>query len=1036
MAYDVAESAVVLLASAGINPITSNTSTWTYANGTWAPVVTAINPPDCGGSVMAYDAADSETVLFTGANCTGSDQTWIFQADSWLHLHPSMVPPARDGAILTYDPSRDYAVLAGGYNSSCGGFCSDTWDFSGGNWTNLTGQVAGALPGREGAAAAYNPSDGDVFVFGGGGSSGSLNDTWAFNGTAWSQVPLGGSEPEMFAPLLTYDSADGYLLLADGDSTGCVEVCPNQTWSVVSGAWTKITPTGPLPPPSGDWSWTYDSAAAAVVLFGGPFAYSVYPITGSTWTYVGGGWLNRSLSQPPPPRSEASLVYDAADGYVLLFGGWTVPSGGNSYFIGDTWSYSNGVWTNLTGSQTTAPGARSGAAIAYDAADGYVILFGGESPSCHGGTNPSFPVCGDTWEFIGGKWTRLTPSIAPSNRSNAGMVYDVADGEVVLFGGTNELGLNDTWTFSAGVWTNITTWSPHPPPTSPIASAGLTYDAGDGYLLLFGAGLSQAPWINNDTWAFHAGLWTNLTASVRGAPSPEVGGTLAYDPTYGVSVEFGGCLTDDCSVLGGQTFTYVNSNWTARFPPQEPSPRDGSQMVFDSADGILLLFGGEVVLGDSRGVTGDLWEFGMVSTTLSVQKFTSSPDVSDVGLPITLHVSTANGNGTLSYSYIDLPHGCLTSNASSLTCTPATAGTYSVGVVVTDTADQQASAQLTLTVNMVPSITTFQASPNTTNVGNRTLLEAVVTGGTGSYSYQYTGLPPGCLSQTVPTLPCQPNTAGNYTVSVNVTDSVGGKAMASLGLTVEPASVGTYPQVSRFAASPSPISLGNETNFSVDVVGGNTGMTFEYSGLPPGCTSANVTTLPCTPTSADTYTIQLDVVAPNGNSTEVGTTLTVYPAGTPGHPLVEAFAATPSLLQLGNSTVFDVTATEGASVLTFSFGGLPPGCQSRDQSALPCTPTSGGAYTVTVVVRDTRGNATSVATSITVTGRGIVPGSGTNLSVLYTEYAIVAIGIAVGSLGAAGVLLQRRDRRLRDEGEQWIGGLLTETRSPPKKPGP
>ncbi len=1028
MTYDAADSEVLLLAQGSINPVSGYTSTWAYSNGTWSSVDTPVAPGGCGGSSLTYDSADSEVVLFTGANCTDRAQTWVFQAGTWLQLHPFVVPPARDQATFTDDPSEGYVLLFGGYNVSCGGngVCLDSWAFSGGVWTNLTSHVIGHPPGRWYAAAAYDPLDHDILLFGGAGAAGALNDTWTFNGTAWNEVVTSGSPPAMSYPILTYDSTDGYVLLAGGGYPNCgKQICLNETWEYSSGSWSEFTPPG-ASPSVGEWAWTFDGASGTVVAFGGPTVYSLSPNIGLTWTYVGGTWSNRSPSSPPPPRADASMVYDGADGYVLLFGGYGANP--NLFFFGDTWTYAHGNWTNLTGKLLTAPSPRAGAAIAYDAADGYILLFGGESPSCHGGPNPSFPVCGDTWEFVAGVWTQLTPSALPSNRSDAGMAYDVSDGETVLFGGTNELGFNDTWTYRAGVWTNITT-SSSPPPTSPVAAPGLTYDPADGYLLLFGAGLSKAPWMNNDTWAFHAGTWTNLTGSVRGAPPPEISGVLAYDPAYGVSVEFGGCGTSDCSTLTGETSTYLNSNWTPLFPPESPSSRDGSQMAFDPADGYLMLFGGQT----STGVTGDLWEFGLVSTTLSVRAFTSTPDATDVGLPVVLNVSTAAANGALSYTYINLPPGCLSQNASTIRCTPSNPGTYAVGVVVTDSAGHHASAQLTLTVNTVPIVSSFHAVPAVLPVGNRTVLEVAVLGGSGSYAFRYAGLPTGCLSQTVPTLPCQPTTAGNYTVSVGVTDSIGGAAGATLILTVDPAGTGTAPRVSEFGAVPAPISLGNRTSFSAEVVGGNAGMTFEYAGLPPGCSPANLSVLPCTPTSAGTYTVQLVVQAPSGLSTEVGSTLTVYPAGATGHPLVESFAATPDRVALGNSTLFAVTATEGITILAFSYDGLPPGCRSNNQSDLPCTPSTSGTYSVMVLVRDTHGNATSVSTSFTVTGGQASPGS--TLSALYVELAIAAVLIVVGALAATVVLLRQRDRRWRDEGDQWIGELLSETRSPPKKPG-
>jgi len=67
------------------------------------------------------------------------------------------------------------------------------------------------------------------------------------------------------------------------------------------------------------------------------------------------------------------MAYDAADGYVLLFGG--TESFNSTTSLGDTWEFHAGQWTQLFPSSSPSP--RIFASMAYDAADGYVLLFGG-----------------------------------------------------------------------------------------------------------------------------------------------------------------------------------------------------------------------------------------------------------------------------------------------------------------------------------------------------------------------------------------------------------------------------------------------------------------------------------------------------------------------------------------------------------------------------------------------------------------------------------------------------------------------------------
>ena len=89
------------------------------------------------------------------------------------------------------------------------------------------------------------------------------------------------------------------------------------------------------------------------------------------------------------------------------------------------------------------PPARTGAAMAYDAATGTAVLFGGGS---------NLGVLGDTWTWDGTTWTQQAPAASPPARAQAAMAYDAATGTAVLFGGYDITGrgvhdLADTWTW-------------------------------------------------------------------------------------------------------------------------------------------------------------------------------------------------------------------------------------------------------------------------------------------------------------------------------------------------------------------------------------------------------------------------------------------------------------------------------------------------------------------------------------------------------------------------------------------------------------
>ena len=70
-----------------------------------------------------------------------------------------------------------------------------------------------------------------------------------------------------------------------------------------------------------------------------------------------------------------------------------------------TWSYQGGRWTNLTPGLKVSPLARNGAAMAYDPNSNAVILFAGETYSAGGLGGRAL---NDTWSFSAGVWTNIT----------------------------------------------------------------------------------------------------------------------------------------------------------------------------------------------------------------------------------------------------------------------------------------------------------------------------------------------------------------------------------------------------------------------------------------------------------------------------------------------------------------------------------------------------------------------------------------------------------------------------------------------------
>src|SRR5215472_16536143 len=134
-------------------------------------------------------------------------------------------------------------------------------------------------------------------------------------------------------------------------------------------------------------------------------------------------WTKQHPPHRPVPRACPAVAYDAATGTVVMHGG----NNGNSSGLHprrDTWTWNGSGWTKQA--PAARPSARDQAAMAYDAATGTVVMFGGLSNGKY---------LGDTWTWNGSAWAKQAPAAAPSARGGAAMAYDAATGTVVMFGG-------------------------------------------------------------------------------------------------------------------------------------------------------------------------------------------------------------------------------------------------------------------------------------------------------------------------------------------------------------------------------------------------------------------------------------------------------------------------------------------------------------------------------------------------------------------------------------------------------------------------
>jgi PKD domain len=350
-----------------------------------------------------------------------------------------------------------------------------------------------------------------------------------------------------------------------------------------------------------------------------------------------------------------------------------------------------------------------------------------------------------------------------------------------------------------------------------------------------------------------------------------------------------------------------------------------------------------------------------VNPALNLSAISAEPQPAEIGQSVQLSVNATGGSDPLAYAWTGLPAPCATENATALTCAPTENGSFEVNASVTDTAGADSWSNLSLLVDGPLVITSFQATPAAAAAGSVVQFTAVTSGGVGLFTYEYAGLPAGCVSQNLTSFSCAPNATGTFHVAVHVVDSRGAFANANLILTV------TDPMaVTSFQAVPAFVDLGAPVLFSVATSGGVPPLSFAYHDLPPGCASVDAASFSCVPTRAGTFSPVVVVTDGLGAQATDSTSAVVHGG------VVVAAAWAPAAVDVSHAATLSVNASNGAPPYSYSYTGLPANCPTVNAPTLSCDPATSGTFATNVTVSDKFGQNASFEVNLTVNAPPIV----------------------------------------------------------------
>lgn len=405
-----------------------------------------------------------------------------------------------------------------------------------------------------------------------------------------------------------------------------------------------------------------------------------------------------------------------------------------------------------------------------------------------------------------------------------------------------------------------------------------------------------------------------------GACSPEPGATVGLTDTLGSTFSVPVQVTDSNG--------YFNTNLTAPLTAGvelDYITATATEIGYASSSASTYLSVGPCILGACGVVFA---ETGLPLGTLWSVTLGASTQNSTVG-----NITFAEENGTYSFTV---------GSMSGYSPTPPSGSVRVAGNII----------QVSVSYKAIPVVRAPVPVPIEADVGQSVEFSTIASGGSGTYStftWTESSLSFDCSLENVASITCVPTAAGVYTVGVSVTDSNGASSalVTSAEVTVSPDPLVAAPEANR-----SSVDVGQSLSFST-VASGGTGTFTAYvwteSSPLLGCKYENAPSITCLPAASGTYSVTVSTTDSNGMISIAATSTSVAVSPT-------LFATAPTAnrtsVDVGQSVDFSTVVSGGSGDITYSWTGLPQGCQGSGES-IACQPTEAVAGTlVRVTVTD------------------------------------------------------------------------------------
>jgi hypothetical protein len=372
---------------------------WDNAGNKWTKLTTSPFPR-LAGQAVSYDPLRNDVIAFGGTAALGStvaSETNILRAVTWRQAFTLSRPNPRSQAGFQTDPATNTLWLYGGLDERSSSYYGDLWGYRDGQWFHSTDS-----PSTCSAPLTAFDTDRHVLVVTCTG-----NETFEWNGTEWKTFPNLNTEPQLrYFSGMVYDPKLKKTVMFGGYNANNFR---NDTWTWDGTAWTEVKPSNAQRPPHrAQMAMWFDPLQQKIIIYAGVGRGSVNDSAtrySDMWSFSGTGWTKIEVPDTPGMRFGPQVAVNPVTGKTLLFGGLkaegVIDDPANpliQFFVNDTWEWDGGTsrWTRLTGDTSTVePDVRENGSMAWDPVAGRLVMFAGYADGFYRS---------DVWEWTGTDW--------------------------------------------------------------------------------------------------------------------------------------------------------------------------------------------------------------------------------------------------------------------------------------------------------------------------------------------------------------------------------------------------------------------------------------------------------------------------------------------------------------------------------------------------------------------------------------------------------------------------------------------------------